>query len=323
MAILTTKYPTLADLVARLDGEGKIAPIAEVLNQNLPILKDLGFIECNRTDGHLHTIRTGLPSATWRKLYQGVQPTKSTTAQVTDTCGNLEVYAEVDKDLADINGNEARWRLTEDAAFIEGMSQQMAETIFYGDTTKTPERFMGLAPRYNKLSGCASARNVVSCGGSGSDLTSIYFISHQVFHGIYPKASKAGLSKTDKGQVTIVKDDGSMYEAYRTHFKWQVGTTLDDWRGCARVCNISLSSVDGNTLINSMITAKNRIEAKYLARTKIYLTRELMTVLEKAALDKSSTALSIVEAAGQFKTTFFGIPLEVCDAISTTETAVK
>ena len=323
MAILTTKYPTFTDLIARLDGEGKIAPIAEVLNQNNPILKDLGFVECNKTDGYLHTIRTGLPSATWRKLYQGVQPTKSSTAQVTDTCGNLEVYAEVDKDLADINGNEARWRLTEDAAFIEGMSQQMAETIFYGDTTKNPERFMGIAPRYSKLSGCASARNVVTAGGTGSDLTSIYFISHQVFHGIYPKASKVGLSKTDKGQVTIVKEDGSMYEAYRTHYKWQVGTTLDDWRGCARVCNISLGSVDGNTLITKMIEAKNRIEAKYLARTKIYLTRELMTILEKAALEKSSAALSIVSAASQFKTTFFGIPLEICDAISTTEAQVK
>lgn len=323
MAVLTSNYPTLAELVARLDGEGKIAPIAEVLNQNLPILKDLGFIECNKTDGYLHTIRTGLPQATWRKLYQGVQPTKSSTAQVTDTCGNLEVYAEVDKDLADINGNEAQWRLSEDAAFIEGMSQQMAETIFYGDTTKNPERFMGIAARYNKTSGAASSRNVKSMGGTGANLTSVYFISHAVFHGLYPKASKVGLSKTDKGQVTIVKDDGSMYEAYRTHYKWQVGTTLDDWRGCARVCNINTASIDGEKLIQAMIDAKNAIEAKYIARTKIYCTREIMTALEKAALEKSSSALSIVQAANQFKTTFFGIPLEVCDSISTSESQVK
>ena len=80
MAILSTNYPTLGDLVSRLDDEGNIAPIAEVLNQCLPILKDLGFVECNKTDGYLHTIRTGLPEPTWRKLYQGVQPKKSTTA---------------------------------------------------------------------------------------------------------------------------------------------------------------------------------------------------------------------------------------------------
>ena len=185
---------------------------------------------------------------------------------------------------------------------------------------------MGIAARYNQLKGPASARNVKSMGGTGSHLTSIYFISHAVFHGIYPKASKVGLSKTDKGQVTKVKDDGSMYEVYRTHYKWQVGTTLDDWRGCARICNISVdpdNMVDGQALIKAMIAVKNNIEAKYLPRVKAYLTRDLMTVLENAALDKSSAALSITSAAEQFRTNFFGIPLEVCDAISTSEVQVK
>lgn len=329
MAVLTSKYATLADLMSRLDGEGKIAPIAEILNQELPILKDLGFVECNKTDGYLHTIRTGLPTPTWRKLYGGVQPSKSTTAQVTDTCGNLEAYAEVDKDLADINGNTAQWRISEDRPFIEAMGQEMAKTMFYGDTAKTPERFMGIAARYNRLSSGtkppASSRNVVSCSGTGNNLTSIYFISHAVFHGIYPKGSKVGLSKTDKGQVTVTKEDGSMYEAYRTHYKWVAGTMLDDWRGCARVCNIALSgtATTGDALIKAMIEAKNKIEAKYLSRLKIYVPRDIKTVLELAALEKSASCLSITQAAGQFQTSFFGIPIEVCDAISTAEDEVK
>lgn len=338
MAILSTNYPTLGDLVSRLDDEGNIAPIAEVLNQCLPILKDLGFVECNKTDGYLHTIRTGLPEPTWRKLYQGVQPKKSTTAQVTDTCGNLENYAEVDKDIADLNGNTAEFRLSEDRAFIESMGQTVAETIFYGDTTKTPERFMGIAPRYNRLSTGtkppASSRNVINFGGTASsgDLTSIYLISHQVFHGIYPKGSKAGLSKSDKGQVTVIKDDGSMYEAYRTHYKWQVGTTIDDWRGCARICNIPLATLLLSTddaknsreqLIRSLIQAKNAIESKYLARTKIYVPRDVMSVLEIAAVEVSHNALSITQAGEQFRANFFGIPIEICDGISTDEDEVK
>ena len=338
MAILSTAYPTLGDLVSRLDSDCKIAPIAEILNQSLPILKDLGFIECNKTDGYLHTIRPGLPEPTWRKLYQGVQPKKSTTAQVTDTCGNLENYAEVDKDLADLNGNEATFRLSEDRAFIEAMGQKVAETIFYGDTTKNPERFMGIAPRYNRLpTGTkppASSRNVINFGGktSNGDLTSIYLISHQVFHGIYPKGSQAGLSKSDKGQVTVIKDDGSMYEAYRTHYKWQVGTTIDDWRGCARICNIPLATLLLSTddaknsreqLIRSLIQAKNAIESKYLARTKIYVPRDIMSVLEIAAVEISHNALSITQAGEQFRANFFGIPIEICDAISTDEDEVK
>lgn len=329
MAVQSSKYATLADLMSRLDSNGNLTPVAEILNQELPILKELGFIECNKTDGYLHTIRTGLPTPTWRKLYGGVQPSKSTTAQVTDTCGNLEAYSEVDKDLADINGNTREWRLSEERPFIEAMGQEMAKTIFYGDTAKNPERFMGIASRYNRLSTGtkppASSRNVVSCGGTGDNLTSIYFISHAVFHGIYPKGSKAGLTTTDKGQVTVVLDDKSMFEAYRTHFKWQVGTTLDDWRGCARVCNISLSgtATTGEALIKAMIEAKNKIDAKYLSRCKIYVPRDIQTMLELAALEKSGNCLSITEAAGQFKANFFGIPIEICDAISTAEEQVK
>lgn len=337
MAILTTNYPTLIDLAARLDADGKIAPIAEVLNQSLPILRDIGFVECNKTDGYLHTIRTGLPEPTWRKLYQGVQPKKSTTAQVTDTCGNLETYSEVDKDVCDLNGNTAAFRLSEDRAFIEAMGQTVAKTIFYGDTTKNPERFTGIAARYSVLPSAknapASSRNVINFGNTSVDknLTSIYLISHAVFHGIYPKGSKAGLEKSDKGQVTVVKEDGSMYEAYRTHYKWQLGTTIDDWRGCARICNISLDKVNDptsgkdlrNKLLQALVKAKNAIDPKYLGRTKIYLPRELMSVLEICGIETSSNALSIREAGGQLTVNFFGLPIEICDGIDTNETEVK
>lgn len=65
------QYPTLVDLASRLDQEGHIIPIAEVLSKRDPILKLLRWKECNKTDGYLHGIRTGIPEPTFRKLYQG------------------------------------------------------------------------------------------------------------------------------------------------------------------------------------------------------------------------------------------------------------
>lgn len=53
----------------------------------------------------------------------------------------LETYAEVDKSLADLNGNTAEFRLSEDRAFIEAMNQQMAQTLFYGDSSVNPQQF--------------------------------------------------------------------------------------------------------------------------------------------------------------------------------------
>lgn len=328
MATVAT-HPTLVDLASRLDPQGHIIPIAEVLAKRDPIIKLLKFKECNKSDGYLHAIRTGLPEATWRKLYQGVQPSKSTTTQVTDTCGNLEAYAEVDKDLADVNGNTAAWRMSEQKPFFAAMANQMAEAIFYGDTDKNPERFMGLAPRYNTLSAkVPSSKNTISAGGTtGGSLTSIFIVSLDQFFGIYPKASKVGLQHTDKGQQTHKNADGSMYEVYQDHYKWQVGAALEDWRGCVRVCNIPVEDgevkMTADELIKILIQAKNRIPADLRTNVHIFCAEEVMTALELAAYDKSSSVVKIVEAAGQFKTHFFDMPLEVSDSISLTEALVK
>ena len=109
-------------------------------------------VEGNLPTGHKTTIRTGLPQATWRLLNAGVPNAKSSTAQIVDTCGNLETYAVIDKDIADLNGNTAEFRLSEVKAFLEGMSQQVASTIIYGNQHTNPERFTGLAPRYSTVS---------------------------------------------------------------------------------------------------------------------------------------------------------------------------
>lgn len=330
----TAQYPTLVDLASCLDPEGNIIPIAEVLAKRDPILRLLRWKECNKTDGYLHGIRTGLPTPTWRKLYQGVQPSKSTVAQVTDTCGNVETYAEVDKDLADINGNTAKWRLSEQTPFFQAMGNAMAETIFYGDSDKNPDRFTGLAARYNTLKTTVPVhRNVISAGDiegvspTTGKVTSIFIMSLDHIFGIYPKGSKVGLQHTDKGQQTHTNSDGSMYEVYRDHYKWQAGMAQEDWRGCVRVCNIPVDegeiALTSDQLIKLLIKAKNRIPADLRTNVHMFCAEEIKTALEVAALDKSSNVVKIIEAAGQFSTNFFDIPIEVSDSISLSETLVK
>ena len=156
MAVLSTTNPTLADFAARLDGNDKVvADIVEILGEENEVLQDMTFIEANEYTSHRTTVRSGLPQGTWRKLNYGVQPEKSQTVPVRDTMGMLESYAEVDKSLADLNGNSAAWRLSEDRAFVAGMSNTQARSLFYGDASIDPEKFMGLAPRFSSLAGRA------------------------------------------------------------------------------------------------------------------------------------------------------------------------
>ena len=113
MATLSSTNPTLADVAARLGADGKIDPnIVEMLNETNEILDDMTVIEANSFTEHKTTVRSGLPAGTWRKLNYGVQPEKSKVVPIKDTMGMLETYAEVDKALADLNGNSAAWRLS-------------------------------------------------------------------------------------------------------------------------------------------------------------------------------------------------------------------
>ncbi len=194
MATLTTGNPTLLDIAQAMDPDGQIAAVVELLHQTNEILQDMTFIEGNLPTGHRSTIRTGLPSYTWRRLYGRVVPDKSQRAQVTDTCGMIEAYNEIDKAEADLNGNSNEFRLSESIAQIESISQGLAQATLYGNTEVNPERFDGFAPRYNDLS-AANADNIIDAGGTGSDNGSIWLVvwGRLTCTGIIPKGSTAGI----------------------------------------------------------------------------------------------------------------------------------
>ena len=99
MATIGNLAITYADWAKRMDDNFKVANIIEILSQTNEILDDMFVMEGNLPTGHKTTIRTGLPQATWRLLNAGVLNAKSTTAQIVDTCGNLETYAVIDKDI--------------------------------------------------------------------------------------------------------------------------------------------------------------------------------------------------------------------------------
>lgn len=78
MAILSGAL-TYADWAKRVDDNGRIAAIIELLSQTNEILEDMLVVEGNLPTGHKTTVRTGLPQATWRLLNSGVPNAKSTT----------------------------------------------------------------------------------------------------------------------------------------------------------------------------------------------------------------------------------------------------
>jgi hypothetical protein len=346
MATIGNLALTYADWAKRMDDGYRVATIIELLSQTNEILDDILVMEGNLPTGHKTTVRTGLPQATWRLLNAGVPAGKSTTAQIVDTCGNLETYAVIDKDIADLNGNTAEFRMSEVRAFLEGMSQQVAATFIYGNQHLNPERFTGLAPRYSTVTAAnaATAANVLDAGGTASTNTSMWIVTwgSDTIHGIFPKGKITGLQHRDMGEWPVTDASSNTFQAYRDHFKWEVGLTLRDWRYAARIANIDvtqLTGVSAANLINlivrglfrlptapatatSMQTSDTPEVRANMGRVMIYCNRVIRTYLDLQAMNKTNVLLRLEEYDGKSVTTFRGIPVRTCDAILSNEAQV-
>lgn len=339
MATLSTTALTLADWAKRLDPEGRIPVIAELLSQSNEILEDCLFKEGNLPTGERVTIRTGLPSVYWRAINQGVPSSKSTTATVDEACGMLEAYSRVDVDLAELNGNSSAFRLSEDVAFLEAMNQTMASTMFYGNPATDPKQFLGLANRYSSTT-AGNGTNILSAGGSGSDNTSIYLVvwGDNTVYGTFPKGSKAGLISEDTGKLTVYDGSGNPYQAYQTHYQWKNGLVVKDWRYVVRIANIDVSDLIGQTgtqlstastnIIKLMARALYRIPNMGMGKAAFYMNRTVHSGLALAAMDKSQYVLKIEQGLTQFGQpnswlSFLGVPMRRVDSLLNTESVVS
>lgn len=329
---------TLMDHARRLDPNGKIARISEMMNEKNEILSDLVFIEGNTTTGHKSTIRTGLPTVAWRQINRGVQPSKSQTRQQLFTAGHLEGMGKIDELLVNIAVDKAAFRISENAPFIEALSQEMATTLFYGNVETNPERFTGLSPYYSSLAAAvASSENVIDGGAVAgqTDVTSMWLViwGENTIHAFYPRATKAGITHNDLGKQ-LVNDDqtpAGQYLAFVDQFYQDLGLCVRDWRFAVRIANLDISllaqagdQVDGSAnLIKFMIQAMNKVPSLASGRAAWYCNKEVKTALDIKAYNKSNVNLTIRELEnGKSLTTFMGIPIRRCDKILNSESIV-
>jgi hypothetical protein len=333
MATLATGALTLADWAKRLDPDGKVPAVAELLSQSNEILEDAVFQEGNLPTGHRVIIRTGLPTAYWRSINQGIPTSKSTTAQVDESIGMLEAYAKIDKDLALLNGNTNAFRMSEDSAFLEAMNQAQASTLLYGNPATDPRQYLGLAPRYGAISGAGNAQNVIDAGGTSTNNTSIYLVvwGDNTTFCTFPKGSKAGLAHDDQGELVVYDANSNPYQAFQTHYQWKNGLVVKDWRYVVRICNINTANLVAESaaadIIKLMSRALDRIPNLSMGRPAFYMNRTVYSMLRIQALNKSQNVLDINSGLNQFGTpsswnTFEGVPLRRVDQLLNTESRV-
>lgn len=332
--------PTLHDFLQALGPDDAVTDLGELLTQTNELYADMVWQEGNLLTGHRFAVRTSLPSPTWRRFYQGVVPTKSTRAQLTASTGMLEDYSEVDKALADLNGNTVRFRLQEDAAHIEGFNQKVATSLLYENEDNTPEAITGIMAHYNATPGSAGVgQQIIDAGGTGTDNASILLVgwgTGKVF-GIFPKGSKAGLQVNDLGEqrLSAKAADGvtnGYYQGYSTHYRWDLGFVVQDYRYVVRIANIdrsllgpdpTVTGYTGANLPNLMFQAIEYIPNMAGIRPVFYMDRSLKTALQQQLPNvvKNST-LQQMDVGGTMVDSFKGVPIRRMDVMRADEARV-
>lgn len=331
MAAIGNTVPTLVDIAKRMDPDGKISAIAEMLAQSNEIIQDVPMVEGNLPTGHQTTLRTSLPTVYYRRYNEGVLPSKSTTGQVTETCAMMEAWSQIDRDLLKLNGMSAAWRTSEEAPFTEAMGIEFSRAMFYGNMGTNPKEFTGLATRFNDVNVGESSTGakdgaVVDGGGVGSDNTSIWLIGWgpNTVHGIYPRGSMAGLHSEDRGEFDLTDANGGIYTVVRSHWKWDCGIAVRDWRYVVRIANIDVSNIitesSAADMVKLMIKALNRRPLSTgSANWRFYVPRAVKTMLQIQVLNKTAYTTTFANVAGEEVVSFLGVPIRTVDQILLTE----
>lgn len=326
MSTVGNVYLSLADAAKAKDPSGQTAQIVEMLAKTNAMLNDIPFVECNDGTRHQTTVRTGLPTTGYRQLYKGVPRSKSTRAQVYDTTAALVAAQEVDEMLLNIDSDPAGLMYSEGLAFTEALNQQFANDLLYADLAATPEKFHGLGPRYGAL-----GNQVINAGGSSNN-TSIWFViwGANTICGLFPRGTRAGIDKQDRGNQRVTDADGNPYYARCVDWFWHVGITVRDPRAGVRIGNIDTGALA--TTDTSSDTAPNLIRMMTLAFHKfgslpnlgtsfrIYANATVITYLDIMIQKKISNNLTWNDVTGaRPQMRFNGVPIMQMDAITNSE----
>lgn len=337
MATLTN-IPTMLDILG-IEVNGKVSPVINSLWQKNQLIPDLYWEEGNEPSGHKTVVLVTEPTVSSRQINGGVTPGLATTDTITDSVALLEAYSAVDIKALALSANPTAYRSMQDDAYVSAFAKKVTNLWFLGNGITTPSDFTGLAPRYNDLDG-ATGNNIIDCGASGSDNSSMYLIGHgpEGVAAIYGRGGSPALKKEDKGEqlwqssVTF----GAATSAFRaaiTWFEWTVGLSLRNWQYVVRMANIDVSEAQGLSgaqevtdygtfLLTMMIKAYYKIPNPDSVRLAYYCNRSIAYALHIMAMAKASAQLTIEQVDGKPVTMFMKIPVRTVDQLGVAETLV-
>lgn len=332
-----SRNPTMVD-IARGKVNGKfdtnIVELALDSNENLA---HFTVLPCNDGDHDTTTIRTGIPESAWTSFYEGVQPSKGTKTQVTNSCGHLEALLQVDARLIKTQQDAINELGDEAYAQSESMGNEVLSAIFYGNSKVNGKKFNGLTPVYSKLPTEKTTDKDAefytigaprSTSASAKALRSIWLVGHGRMGSalIYPEGTSAGLQRGPVTDQVVTTSDGKRLRVKEQFFDWTVGFRCKDFRKNVRICNIESDNLGGTLdldlgelMLKAIVRAnKTGVNQKFYMPKSIY---EWLVIKTRRDV-KGGGNFGFAENEGKLILHFQGVPIYTEDALEVNEEEV-
>jgi hypothetical protein len=327
MAVLSlTDQLTSLEVAKRTGGISEDSRrIIEELVQYNELLLDAPLVEANEGTVHSTLVRTAIPHGEHRGYNQGVGKASSQTKTIKDVISNIEIYSQVDKQLVDESAHPEAVMMSEQVAFIEGLSQDMADDLMYGNHEADERYTNGFATRYNDTQS-GQSKNCILLGGTGNALTSIYLIKWATdkAHLIYPKGSKnAGVEYNFLGEQTVKDANGGEYQAYRAHYRVARGLAIRNSMSVIRLCNIDVTANGIGDKIAEYVVKNMGKLARGGGTVSIACNAEVKGILNWAANQKVNVLYPSEDPWGNSVLKIGEGRIRECPSILLTESAVS
>jgi len=260
--------------------------IIELMRLKNEMLIDIPAYECN--SGTIHkTVQRTIGAMGEHRIYnQGVGNVATQTKVIEDKTTMLGAYSKVDEAMLQHSGNKNAARQSEAVGIIKGMGLTQAGACINFDKNKT-EEFDGLKIRRNKVDN----KQVLSAGGKGSKLTSIYIVAagSDLFHFLYPQGSKSvGITREDLGvqHVPDSNDPKKTLPMAVEYFTAEYGICVRDPTALIRICNIP-QDITGDKLVDIIIEASYKLP-QGATTYAMYSNDSILIKLDKASSSKAN-----------------------------------
>lgn len=231
---------TLLDVTKRTAGAKEVGLIEE----NLKYCPELAIVPVKTISGTSYTTvaRTGLPSAGFTGVNQGVPASKSKYATKLVQCYPIRSAVEVDKALVSADSSASSLQADEASGVMEAVMRTVGTQFYYGRGEGGDENgHIGLVD-------VASAEQTLSAGGTTDETaSSVYFVKFGRKDVQLVFGNNTTLKLPPFREETLTDGDGNKFDGMVSHLTGWEGIQCTNKNSVTRVCNLTNDAGKGLT----------------------------------------------------------------------------